>query len=132
MKPRGPSHFLAVLRAGSAGDLRSLMEQAARHGLAQGAAEFVVNGEHNTGRKGENRLRAALIAERTQGRTAWAAARNRLLPSGEFGREVVLYLQTGPEAREKLQQLILVHETVEEQMAVRADQEDALRAGMMS
>ena len=110
-------YSLIIRETRSTKELDAFWEKAREAGFTQPPQEYILNGEIQRDWRGTDINRVAMT-EMAKERAAAVAARTHMA-SGAQPNHFSLYIQTGPEARNRLETIIQVQEENEEVQAVR-------------
>lgn len=114
-------HFLIIRETRSTKELDAFWKKVQEVGFTQRPQEYVLNGEIKKDWRSTN-INQVAMAELARERAVAVAARTHLAP-GTQPNHFSLYIQTGPEARVRLETIIQEDKKNEEVHAVRKIQE---------
>ena len=109
-------HFLIIRETRSTKELDAFWEKVQEVGFTQPPQEYVLNGEIKKDWRSTN-INQVAMAELARERAVAVAARTHLAP-GTQPNHFSLYIQTGPEARDRLETIIQEEKKNEEVHAV--------------
>ena len=110
-------YFLIIRETRSTKELDAFWEKARGAGFTQPTPEYILNGETQRDWRG-NSINQVAMTEMARERAVAVAARTNIA-SGAQPNHFSLYIQTGPEARNRLETIIQVQEENEEVQAAR-------------
>ena len=114
-------HFLIIRETRSTKELDAFWEKVQEVAFTQRPQEYVLNGEIKKDWRSAN-INQVAMAELARERAVTVAARTQPAP-GTQSNHFSLYIQTGPEARDRLETIIQEEKKNEEAHAVRKIQE---------